>query len=337
MKNLHTDQENSGRYLWQGLLKWLRPVTGLLLLGILFWIIPPQKIVRRLANANPLHISIMLLLTFTGILVSSLKLTLLIRTKAPTLSLRRIFRAYYIGSFFNNFLPGNIGGDSVKIIEIGAGLNVSLAHRIAAVVVERTTGIAVVFLLGIWATLTQKHFFDRAGIELLRWPALAICIAPFVTGLSLYLLWRKWARGFLEQHINHPLWGGIYRVIESFFVFRKTPGVLLASMALSLVFYFLQILNVMVMVSAVGGELALTESTSLIPLCRLPEALPISLGSLGIREGVFTYLVANLGSPRVIAGAAALLGRLGIWFHSAIGGTIFAFMPHENYSADVDR
>ena len=43
----------------------------------------------------------------------------ILRAAGITAPAREIRRLYFIGLFFNNFLPANIGGDAYKIIDLG--------------------------------------------------------------------------------------------------------------------------------------------------------------------------------------------------------------------------
>ena len=98
----------------------------------------------------------------------------------------------------------------------------------------------------------------------------------------------------------------------------------MAALALSLLFYGLTALCMHLAVRAVGGGAPLAQVAAASVVARLPELVPISLGGLGVREGAQTYCLAQLDLSVARAAAAALLLRVAIWFHAAVGGCVFA-------------
>ena len=101
-------------------------------------------------------------------------------------------RLYYIGLFFNNFLPGSVGGDLVRIVYLGKITDVSRAT--ASVAVERLTSgvalIAIVFLSSFFMENARPYLFS-----------LSIIIG---SSLFLYLLIRYWVqRGERQEVANH--------------------------------------------------------------------------------------------------------------------------------------
>jgi len=59
----------------------------------------------------------------------------------------RLLKLYFVGGFFNTFLPSGFGGDVVRVIELAQGQATSAA--IGTVLVDRLTGILSLLALGL--------------------------------------------------------------------------------------------------------------------------------------------------------------------------------------------
>jgi len=309
---------------WRGALLWLRPAAAVALLVVLFSFVPVGAVWEQLHRARPAPLAVSVLLVFAAMLVSSLKLWLLVRVAHPAAGLGPVLRAYYVGAFINNFLPTIVGGDVVKVGELRRS-GISLSHAAAGVVTERGAGLAVVFALALIVPIGFGGLLERLGLEAARWPLAAFGLGGLALPVVLYAAWRTKLKAALEARRNHRVFGRLYGLAESFYVFRNHPASLLCALGLSVVFYALLALNIAVVARAVGGAVTVPEAVGILPLRTLPDLVPISLGSLGVREGVVTYCLAGLGMEPARAAAAALMLRAVGWLHSAFGGCLYAF------------
>jgi len=294
------------------------------LLAALLWVVPAGEVARALCRARLLPLLLSVLLVFAAMLLSALKLWLLVQVGFPRAGLGAVLRAYYIGAFFNNFLPTSIGGDAVKLHEL-CRAGVPLRHAAASIVVERSSGLLVVLVLGAVVSLGFGGLLGRLKLEVLRWPLAAAGVAALVAPALLYLTWRARAKSFLRARRERRPWGWLYSTAEGFFVFRNRPRVVLCAIGLSAAFYGLIALNMAVVAYALGKTISPWEAVGILPLRTLPDLLPVSVGSLGVREGAIAYCLSGLGLEPVRAAAVALALRMVGWAHSAVGGILFGF------------
>ncbi len=307
----------------RALLGWLRVAAAAVLLYVLFRLVPLEAVAGALRTARLWPLALLTATVFCGIALSSLKLLLLVRTAVPEASWSTILRAYYVGAFFNNFLPTSAGGDVMKVREMVRS-GVPVGHAAASVVVERGTGVLSVLALTAAVACFYGGLFQRLGLEAVRWPLAAAALAGLALPALLYPLWRAGAKPFLKGRRESNVWGRVYRIVESFYAFANQPRALVAAGALSVTFYALIVVNTLLYVHAVRGQIAPLEAAGIVPLKTLPEMLPISVGALGVREGAFTWCLAGVGVEAGRAAAAALLGRLILWLHSLAGGLLYA-------------
>src|SRR5262249_23770060 len=96
----------------------------LLSVGLMAWILSSARLsqlaeVARRAGWRLYGLA--LAVAFAGIGVRSLRWQVLLQAVGAHVPFRRLVYLYFIGSFFNTFLPTGFGGDVVRVLEIGPG------------------------------------------------------------------------------------------------------------------------------------------------------------------------------------------------------------------------
>jgi len=74
---------------------------------------------------------------------------------------------------------------------------------------------------------------------------------------------------------------------------------------------------------AIGVDLAPMHFFAIIPLVFVVNALPISIGGLGVGESACVFFFSLVGVPQSKALALAFLYRISIFLYSLIGGAIY--------------
>ena len=331
-ETLGEGQPRSGRVKrqWPGtVLVWLKPMVGIALLAVLLHIVSVRGVLQELKAARPSLLALALVVVFGGMLTSALKLWLLVRTTVPDASFLGVLHAYYVGLFFNNFLPTSVGGDVVKVAWLRR-IGVPAGRGAACVVVERGIGLLVVMAITAAVGLGWPGLFERLDLRAARWPMAALGLGAFMGLAAAYALWRGRLKALLKSRQESPILGRLYRVISAFYVFRDRPAITMVALGLSVVFYALGAANIVIVARAVGVDLPLGLAVGIQPFVKIPEMLPVSPGALGVREGAMAWCLAGLGATAAQTASAAqaasvaLLLRILTWAHSALGGCAYA-------------
>src|SRR5260221_14501919 len=122
-------------------------------IGLLAWILSNAGLAQSadVARRADLRLyALALSAAFAGILVRSLRWRWLLKAVGAQVPFRHVVYLYFIGSFFNTFLPTGFGGDVVRVLEIGPGATSDQAAGTA--LVDRLTGFIILFVLAL-ATL----------------------------------------------------------------------------------------------------------------------------------------------------------------------------------------
>ncbi|MFC1814571.1 lysylphosphatidylglycerol synthase transmembrane domain-containing protein, partial [Thermodesulfobacteriota bacterium] len=85
-----------------------------------------------------------------GIFVRAYRWQVLLRAQGMRTPYCRLVQLYYIGTFFNTFLPSGFGGDVVKTYELSRQTS-SGASAVSTVLVDRLMGLAVLLAMALVA------------------------------------------------------------------------------------------------------------------------------------------------------------------------------------------
>lgn len=299
-----------------------RPLVAVVLMILLFRLVPLRKTLQTIGNVRVGLLAFAATIPFAGIVVSSLKLKLLIISCNVQIPLAKVIRAYYVGSFFNHFLPTSIGGDLCKGAQIRA-CGVPMPQVIASVTMERLTGVLAVLLLSSAVAAAWPSLLVTLGIGITRVPM--VCVGPAATCAAMLLpfVWhhckdrsRLAKSAFFCKHVRP--------IAEAVASLTARPAVFLTALCISCVFYVLLAVMLLVAVATVRAPISPLVAACLTPLAKIPEFLPVSIGALGVREATMTYCLTKVGTQPASAMAAVLLMRLINWGHSLAGGLLYA-------------
>ena len=161
-------------------------------------------------------------------------------------------KLYWLGMFYNLFLPGAISGDAYKVILLTKKYQVPYKKTTAAVLLDRFSG-----LLGLGLLLAVYSLFvlNNTVIEFL------LCAGAIGAIILVYLVVRKFFRDF----------------ISSFF----------STLALGIVVQAMQVICVYFIMAALRIPAHGTEYVFLFLVSSVVAVLPLTIGGLGAREVVF--------------------------------------------------
>ena len=250
----------------------------------------------------------------------------LVRALDLPFTLRNAFRMGMVGTFYNTFLPGSVGGDIVKAVFIARGQTDRKAAAVATVVADRLIGL---FGLLFFAAAVGGGFWLAGNEQLAAHTELKdiilVCAGLAGTGALLYLALgllpvRRQLR-FEERLKRIPKVGGaLAELWETAIRYRRRPTAVMTAVAMSAVIHTLMVLAFHFAVRvfpptdlALLGSLA--EHCVIAPIGFIAQALIPLPGGLGAGEAVFggLYQLIRHSLPVEMvkeAGAVGLAGRL---------------------------
>ncbi len=243
-----------------------------------------------------LPFALALLCMFLSNFSACLQWKLLLEKQGVKLSYWRLLKLYYVGLFFNNFMPGNVGGDVKKVYDIRMqGGQDTVGAGLTATFFDRLFGLFFITLFAIAVGLL--FFMHDAEQRAFMWPSLWIFFGFCVLFASLFsrrlgLLLNRILCRILPEKIGLRL-THMFRRFQSF----RTVNLWLAITGLSAVTQSLRIFVHYFCGMAVGVDLTMSWYFYYIPLVAIVSALPISIGGFGPRELLAQSLFARAGVP----------------------------------------
>jgi len=284
--------------------------------GLLIWLFSRFDLKGVLTYFENLQISIWVvacLMSLVAQVLSSMRWWILSNTFSFPGRWSTYLGFYFVGMFFNLFLPTGIGGDLFKI----HFLSREKGRRFLAaftVVGDRFFGLITMLFMGaaavkIWPDLLPEPFRDFLYIS-------ALIILAALLGLPFF------------QRVIKGILPGFSRHLEGLLILWQRPQRLFAVLGLSFCLQALGIGAIALLGAGIGIKLPLSFYFASLPLVFIITLIPISFNGIGVREGAFIYFFGLKGVE-----AEPALG-LGLLFFSVqvalslLGGVAYAAGLH---------
>ncbi len=268
--------------------KWLKVSLKIAVTITCLWYVSGKidfiKAGQALKNANWLFLFLALLAFVVSKLVSAVRLSIYFSNinvhpgQVPNIKL------YWLGMFYNLFLPGSISGDAYKVVLLTKKFAVPYKKTAAAVLLDRFSGLAGLgLILAVYGVIVLKEKLHV--VTLVSGSLLAVA--------ALYFVIRSYLKDF----------------VSSF-----TPTLLLGIGVQAS-----QVVCVYLIMGALGIPAHTTEYIFIFLLSSVVSVLPLTIGGLGIREVVFLEGSLYFGLVQESSVVISLLFYLITLLTSAIG------------------
>lgn len=256
--------------------------------------------------------------------LSSFRWWMLMRADGIDIPVHKLFVSHWIASFFNFFMPSNIGGDVYRIADISKKSG-KAPNTVAAVFADRLTGFIAMSLLGFVFPLIGLRMVPEGSRKVLLIPlAIFLC---FIVVAALVL-----QQGFLRFMLRVVFRGKHGKVemfldkfLESVRAYGRRPGVLARCLLVSLLFQFLVAVAVFCVGTSLGLGIPFFSYCIFVPLVSLLESVPSTINGMGFRDAgyVMFFTAAGIPSPKESAAAMALLYMMLTLVYASLGGILF--------------
>ena len=289
--------------------RWLNLVRVLISVGalaFLFWQIGLGETLAVLRQADLRYLLAAFLLFVLSLVIRAYRWFVLVRGLDPDVPFGRLLRLYFVGQFFNSFLPSSFGGDVVRALELTQDTDSSAA--IGTVLLDRMSGLMVLFVMG----LIGLPFHLATMEPWLVWLLLGVAGGGLVVGalvLEGNLLRRL--TGWLPPNLSLAGQGQLAKIYAA--VTGCGWPAVRSAFAVSVVFNLVNVVINWLCGQAVGAGVSLGYFFVVTPIISISGLVP-SIGGWGVREAVSTAVFSPVG---VDANVAAALGM-------ALGGVTLA-------------
>ncbi len=243
-----------------------------------------------LVNTNWLFLAVAVGVFILSKIIASYRLNIYFKNISLFLKEKENLKLFWLGMFYNLFLPGSVTGDAYKVIVLSKQFNISYRKTTTAVLLDRFSG-----LLGLGLILALYSFFtldNKVYIALL-------VIAALASVFILYFIVRRYFTDFLPG-----FW-------PTFFL-----GLAVQSLMVICIYAIIYALHIQ------NGQ---TEYVFIFLIASVAGVLPLTIGGgLGIRELVFYKGAIYFGLNEHTAIIISLLFYC-VTLFTSLFGAIFIF------------
>lgn len=317
-----TGKNPAARYLKLG----LKAGFTILLLWLLYRKMDLQAFVGSLRNLRWEVLPFFYAIAIGNMWISSVRWNLFLKADGVRISTSLLFRSHWISSFFNFFLPSNIGGDVYRMADIGRRSGRPVGS-VASVFADRLAGFVAMSFLGFLFPLFGFSLIPPEKRILLLVPA--VLFLGFLTAAFLLLQQRllMWFLRFFPHKAREVLIGFALRFFESIHAYAQTPAVFLKAVLLSVVFQFLVIVAVYVVGLSLRIPVSFASYCVFVPFVCLLESVPLSLNGMGLRDTGYFFFFEAVGLATAASTSAALsLCYVTLTLIYALGGGLLFLM-----------
>jgi uncharacterized protein (TIRG00374 family) len=306
----------------RGALVLVKVGVSLALLAYLLSTTDLAALTRRVRAGDPLLLAGALALYSLTLALATWRWRLLLRAQGYQAPIGHLSASYLVATFFNNFLPSNVGGDVIRVRD-SSRLTGSTTASLAIVAIDRILGLCALYLLAVLAYLLGGETVRGLAGALPALVALGIVFAllgyVYVTpGVARKLMavsrldafpWIR-ARFEVAQDAVH--------------VYREQVAMVWMAFVASVALQALVVCYYYMVARSLRIPLPLSASFLVVPLCTLVQTVPVSFNGWGIRESVFIVYFRQLGLSRDSALAFSLVGAGLIVILSLSGAVVWS-------------
>jgi len=229
----------------------------------------------------------------------------------------QVLPSYYLGVFFNNFLPSAYGGDLARSARLYVS-GMSGNALVGSAVMDRLLGLAAVIVIGGLAFI----FSDVEPFGHLAWTVFAGGALALLLMAALIVL-PNWGRALDSRYGRR--WPRLSTLLSSFLRYSKAPGLMLKAFLLSVLNQLLVVAVVIMLAREAELSITTLQLVTLLMLVFLVASLPVSLGGLGPREGALMALLLPFGIEATAVLAVSIAYLVVLWA-SALPGLFMLFV-----------
>ena len=260
---------------------------------------------------------------FLMILASAWRWGLLLDAQGIRVPARTLTGSFLVATFFNNFLPSNIGGDVIRIADTAKPAR-SKTLAATVVLIDRGLGLLGLILLAAAAASAARGEGTPPG------PVPAVLLWVVFAGATMVAVpafaWpRLLVRALAPLRRLHPDWVGarldaLSGVLDRF---RNAPSALAGCFVGAIIVQALLVGFYAAVAHAIGVAVSPWHMAVVVPVSFLVQMLPLSLNGFGLREATFSFYFARLGLPIEAALVISLLGAGLVMLFSLSGAAVY--------------
>lgn len=305
----------------------LRISISIALLVILFKFnkIDIGALIVDIKSTDKIFLTVGFLFFFLVNFLGFLRWRMLLKAGGINVPLRKLITSFSGGVFFSIFLPSTIGGDIVRTTDLAEHTK-KAKEVIATVFLDRLSGYVGLVLVIIPALfLGRTLVMDKVVFS-------SVFVIVIILVFILLILFNKFIFKRITKFLSSPGAGKIKEAIKNMHqeihFFRDHKKMIVLNLCVSFLIQLLLPVSVYFIGLSLGLKISFIYFLIFLPVIGVITLLPIAIGGLGLREGLFVLYFAKAGVIKQTALAMSLLSFSFVVFYAAIGGLVYVLTVH---------
>lgn len=241
--------------------KAIQTILKILVSGAAIWWVLSKvdvhEVISYVAEADYTYLLLALLAYVISQVFSAERINLLYKTVPLRLSFGENLKLYWLGMFYNFFLPGGVGGDGYKVYYLKKNYECKVKRVVALLLSDRVSGLVaiviyILILLSIFISDLPIPYQDYGWVMI-----------PFAVA-------------------------GYYAVV--YFICKSAIGQSWLVLLYSMVIQGLQMGAAILIANGIGCEVCrMPDYVFLFFISSIASAIPVSIGGVGLREATFAF------------------------------------------------
>jgi glycosyltransferase 2 family protein len=282
---------------------------------------PLGEIALVVWRADALWLGLALSLIVASLIVRAFRWQLLLNGVNIHVPIERLVQIYFIGHFFNAFLPSGFGGDVARALSMGKAARRSEAT--GSVLVDRLTGLLALFIMALIVLPFRPDSFPNK----LALTIAAIALGGLTAGWllldgRLILKMGRWGGRWLPRQLAVEGDGALARLL---YVMQNAGyKAIFGALAVSVLFNLMMVGWWTAVSQALHFQVSYGYYLLVAPLLSIALLAP-SIGGLGVRETIAPLLLMGAGLTPVEAVTLSLTEFALVRLSGLLGAPIYLF------------
>jgi uncharacterized membrane protein YbhN (UPF0104 family) len=255
------------------------------------------------------------------LLVSAWRWRLLLKVQTVHVSLTTLTKSFLVATFFNNFLPSNIGGDVVRVADT-APFAGSKTLATTVVLLDRLLGLIALLAVAAVASALAASVGVRLQGTGYVWLALVGIGAAVFMFLRFPDAVLRALRAAGEGRAA-ALQTRLHNLVHAIERFARQPAAVWRAFVGAVAVQGLLVLFYVCAARSLAVPLPLLAASVIVPVSLAVQMAPVSINGFGVREAVFVFFFTSLGFDVSSALTLSLGSAALIMLFSLSGGGVF--------------
>jgi uncharacterized protein (TIRG00374 family) len=301
----------------------LKGTISIGLLWLLFSRVDVARLWRVARTASAIWLLGALALYFAMILTSAWRWSLLLKAQGLVFSFKKLTSSFLVATFFNNFLPSNIGGDVIRIADTASAAG-SKTLATTVVLLDRGIGLLGLVLMAAVGATVGPRLGEAAGAlgAGVLWAGFVLATAVATVALLFPATFTRLLHPLRRLHAE---WVDerLARLTAALSRFRDAPGALGGCFAGAVVVQTVLVGFYLAIAHSMHIPIGFAELAVIVPVTFIVQMIPLSMNGFGVREATFGFYFTHLGLPLESALLVSFVGAALIMLFSLSGGVAY--------------